>query len=228
MKQCTACKLQLEFDQFGKNNKSKDGLNYVCRSCKKIQDREYGRKNKEAINLRRKKHRDNNRESIAEAKKRSYEKNKQHYINKAKNYYDNNKDKCIEQSRERYSNMKDMILLIDKIDRQENPAKYLYKNAKSRAKKQGIPFDIQIQDINVPDVCPILGIELKVNEKTVNKHSPSLDKIIPELGYVKGNIQVISHLANTMKNAATIEEMLLFSKWIQLEFGDQLIIKEKE
>ena len=37
--------------------------------------------------------------------------------------------------------------------------------------------------------------------------SPSLDRIIPEKGYVKGNIIVVSLKANTMKNNATIEEI---------------------
>jgi hypothetical protein len=38
-----------------------------------------------------------------------------------------------------------------------------------------------------------------------------LDKIVPELGYVKGNVQVISTLANTMKNQASIEQLLTFA-----------------
>ena len=37
--------------------------------------------------------------------------------------------------------------------------------------------------------------------------SPSLDKVIPSLGYVKGNIWVISYRANTIKNNCTFEEI---------------------
>lgn len=88
--------------------------------------------------------------------------------------------------------------------------------AKNRAATQGVPFDITPEDIIIPTHCPILGIELEIQKGKPGafKRSPSLDKIIPELGYVKGNIQVMSQLANQMKGAATPEELRLFAEWI--------------
>jgi hypothetical protein len=53
----------------------------------------------------------------------------------------------------------------------------------------------------------ILGIPLVMGDKYAHDNSPSLDRIIPELGYVKGNIMVISHKANTIKSNANIEEL---------------------
>lgn len=47
----------------------------------------------------------------------------------------------------------------------------------------------------------------------------SLDKIIPEKGYVKGNVQIISNLANRMKSSATQEQILTFSKNAALIHG---------
>lgn len=41
---------------------------------------------------------------------------------------------------------------------------------------------------------------------------PSLDKIIPKLGYVKGNVWVVSNKANRIKSNATIEELELLVK----------------
>jgi predicted nucleic acid-binding Zn-ribbon protein len=94
--------------------------------------------------------------------------------------------------------------------------KKMLSRARNRAAKRGCLFEITLEDINIPKICPILGIELKHDKGTPggNKNSPSLDKIIPEKGYVKGNVRVISQLANAMKANATDEELLLFAKWI--------------
>ena len=90
-------------------------------------------------------------------------------------------------------------------------------SARHRAKLLDIPFDLDYEDILIPEVCPVLGIRMDLNCEEQSRNSPSLDRIIPELGYVKGNIQVISWQANTMKNNASVEELKSFAKWV-LEF----------
>ena len=90
----------------------------------------------------------------------------------------------------------------------------MYKSAKKRAELYNIDFNITIDDIIIPDKCPILNHELKVGTVGGSKYSPSLDRINPNLGYVKGNIQVISRLANSMKNNASPEELKLFATYI--------------
>jgi len=88
--------------------------------------------------------------------------------------------------------------------------------AKSRAKKYNLPFNIDLSDIVIPEYCPIL--EIKIERKEYGKggsfvpSSPSLDKIIPSKGYVKGNVMVISMKANIMKCNASITEILKFSE----------------
>ena len=91
----------------------------------------------------------------------------------------------------------------------------LISTAKARSKKNNLPFDITIEDFSIPDVCPILAIKLQKGEGTCLPSSPSLDKIIPELGYVKGNVQVISHKANSMKQNATPWELIMFADWVR-------------
>ena len=81
---------------------------------------------------------------------------------------------------------------------------------KYRAKTQGLAFDLDITDIVVPEVCPVLGIPLTHNVgKGAGFHadSPSVDKIIPSLGYTKGNVRVISARANLLKSDATVAEL---------------------
>jgi hypothetical protein len=107
-----------------------------------------------------------------------------------------------------------------------NPAVRMHKDAKARAKKRAIPFNIEVSDINVPLCCPLLGV-LFTHGPTKKKRSPSpfapsLDRIRPELGYVKGNVRVISHLANTMKNAATPEQLYRFALNILREHAGRM------
>jgi hypothetical protein len=80
---------------------------------------------------------------------------------------------------------------------------------KSRAKRLGIPFNLELTDIAVPEVCPILGIKLATRQGRQGFYpdSPSLDRIDPKQGYIKGNVRVISARANLLKNDATIEEL---------------------
>lgn len=79
--------------------------------------------------------------------------------------------------------------------------------AKVRAKQLGLPFDLILDDIVVPSFCPVLGIAIEVQTGKPSDNSPELDKIIPELGYVRGNIIVISRKANRIKTNATIDEI---------------------
>jgi len=91
--------------------------------------------------------------------------------------------------------------------RKPNGCKYaLYNRAKSRAKKYNLEFDITLDDIVLPKICPILGIPLFVCQ-IMSDNSPSLDRINPTGGYTKENIQVISSKANTIKSNATLEEI---------------------
>lgn len=91
----------------------------------------------------------------------------------------------------------------------------IFYRAKKRAEQKNINFDIEISDIVIPDICPILGIKISKKVDGKKEHSPSLDKKIPELGYVKGNIVVISNRANRIKSDATVEEIEKLLRYMQ-------------
>ena len=64
----------------------------------------------------------------------------------------------------------------------------------------------------MPTHCPVLGMELNYlgsvgsgGEKPPN--TASIDRIIPSLGYVRGNVVVVSWRANSLKKDATLKEM---------------------
>lgn len=79
--------------------------------------------------------------------------------------------------------------------------------AKCRAKRKGIPFEITVEDIQGPTHCPVMGFELVVGPQGGRMSSYSLDRIDNSKGYVKGNVALISHRANSYKGDMTIENV---------------------
>lgn len=101
----------------------------------------------------------------------------------------------------------------------KDPSFHMFHEAKKRAKAKGIPFTIDKEDIKIPDVCPILGIPLYVGTGQQSDNSPSLDRFVPLLGYVKGNVNVISNKANNMKSNGTSEDVLKLYTWMKQQEG---------
>lgn len=86
----------------------------------------------------------------------------------------------------------------------------MFYAARIRADKINLPFTIEREDIIIPEVCPIFGTPFEKG----TEYAPSLDRIKPELGYVKGNIAVISRLANSIKNCGTAEDHRKIADWM--------------
>lgn len=82
----------------------------------------------------------------------------------------------------------------------------LVARAKDRAIARNLPFTITRNDVVVPTICPVLGIPLKTGQKRAAT-SPSLDRIQPRLGYVPGNIRVVSDRANRLKGSLTLLQL---------------------
>lgn len=90
------------------------------------------------------------------------------------------------------------------------PEKSLYRGARLRAKNSNLEFNIELSDIIVPSVCPILHTPFEVG----TMQAASLDRIDNTKGYIKGNVWVISRRANTMKGDCNIEMLKSFAEWV--------------
>lgn len=97
----------------------------------------------------------------------------------------------------------------------EHPEIYLLNACKQRAKKNGLPFNLTKEDFVIPDVCPVFGTPFERGVKSFHDNAPSCDRIRPELGYVKGNVAIISFRANRMKQQATSAELFRLAEWLQ-------------
>jgi hypothetical protein len=191
---CTKCEQAKPLDEMTKCSKSPDGRGSYCKECHRAYTKEWTSGNEDRVKATRKAYNRNNAEKISERNK----------VYKAEN-----RDYFLEYNR-RYAN--------------EKPEKALLYEARKRAKKFGLPITIADTDIVIPEFCPILGIKLVRGSADDNRDAcPSLDRVNPELGYVPGNIAVISYRANRIKNNGTSEEHRRIADWM-----DQVSQIEKE
>lgn len=97
-----------------------------------------------------------------------------------------------------------------------NLNRVLLNNCRHRSNKSGIEFSIELSDIIIPEYCPVFGMKLELQtRKSPSGTSPSIDRIDSKKGYIKGNIRVISWLANTIKGSGTAEQHELIAKYIR-------------
>ena len=98
----------------------------------------------------------------------------------------------------------------------DKPFWFTIRDAKKRAKKFSIDFNLTeeyVESIYPKDgKCPALGIKLKRKD---GSNAPSLDRIIPSLGYVEGNIQWVSKLANQIMSSATPDQVIQVGKYFK-------------
>lgn len=121
-----------------------------------------------------------------------------------KRFRENNRDKRRKESRAAARKMK---------GQPESRARLMLAKVKTRAHRAGLDFDLTVEDLVIPLVCPVLGIPIDLNPTGGARayrapNSPSVDRIDSAKGYVKGNVAVISNRANLLKGPATIPELL--------------------
>jgi hypothetical protein len=102
----------------------------------------------------------------------------------------------------------------------ESYVKSMLSRCKARAILKGLEFNLTVDDIFIPEFCPVFNVKLELNQKQGGgNNSPALDRIDNSKGYIKGNVQVISSKANRIKSDATIEEIGLVYKFL-LQFKE--------
>lgn len=109
----------------------------------------------------------------------------------------------------------------------EKCLKHRLLGAKDRAAKQNIPFDLELQYIIdlwhiQKGVCALSNLpmtfELKQGRTPTNV---SIDKIDRELGYIKGNVQLVCMACNQIKSDMNEHEMYNFCKNIVKCYEDK-------
>lgn len=157
-------------------------------------ERAYVERNREKINARTRARRAENRENAN---------------TKRKEYRASNREKMNAHEREK---------------RAKNPVPWLIRLARARAKEVGVECTLIATDVTVPERCPWLDIPLAPGTGKLHDNSPTLDRIIPEIGYVPGNVIVISHRANRIKNSSSPEELARVLRGLRSAYPQWLLI----
>jgi hypothetical protein len=94
--------------------------------------------------------------------------------------------------------------------------------AKRRGARVGVPVNLTREYIYslCQDHCPVLGMPLVYVARTgggAAQNSATIDRVIPALGYVVGNVAIISHRANSIKRDATPDELAKVAAWARLK-----------
>ena len=144
-----------------------------------------------------------------------------------KKYYEKNKEKITARVNKYRQENNEAVKIRKANYRQRTKRKRpsilnaLLSNARERAKLKKLPFDLTMEWIETVVVshCPITLEPLdRARDQVVDgkpgPNSPSIDKIIPELGYVQSNCAIISHRGNMIKSNGTIDEHIRTVQYI--------------
>lgn len=195
---------------FTKTSISPDGLNLWCKECTRLQTKKWTENNYEKKKASDKRWREKNRERDREtsrlwvknnpekAKERRRKYNESH-PEAARDYYAKNKDRLKDNRRARYSTIEAHEYYIQtKI--KSWPTRTI-GNCRKRAEEKGVPFDLEVHNLlPLPEFCRYFPhIRLDYSAGPDRRHWASVDRIVPALGYTKGNICIVSMAANTWK-----------------------------
>lgn len=114
-----------------------------------------------------------------------------------------------ERQRNRRAKKPESVRQYERNLRLKNRAMTMVNKARDRAKRKGIPFKLRPEDIEpLPTNCPVFGFELDYERTRSGYNSPTIDRVVNELGYVTNNVIIVSKKANTMKNDGTVQDIL--------------------
>ena len=106
----------------------------------------------------------------------------------------------------------------------------MLKGSQKRSEDKGWGTDLDLDHLFelYIEICPILGIDILWRNRDVVRHgSPSLDRINNKKGYIKGNVQILSHRANVLKKDYLLVEWEKMRNYMQMCDGEPIIITDE-
>lgn len=110
-----------------------------------------------------------------------------------------------------YLDNKTKISSAGAVRRRLEPWRHIISNIRGRAEREGIPYDIDVEwgSETYTGRCEVTGIAFIKTDGNDGQmpFSPSIDRIVPALGYTKGNCRWVLFGINALKGSGTDADM---------------------
>jgi hypothetical protein len=90
-----------------------------------------------------------------------------------------------------------------------------FNNLKYYAKKRGLEWKLNPDELVIPSVCPVLGLPLERGTGRHQANSISLDRKDNSKGYTHDNAFIISNRANLLKKDAEFWEVCALARYME-------------
>lgn len=121
---------------------------------------------------------------------------------------------CVYKNAQKYrKNNPRKVVAASKKWKSNNALQARLHGLRHNAKRRGIPFNLTLEDL-VGTVCPVFGTPLDWSAKRT-ENSAEVDRIIPSMGYVKGNVRVVSRKANRLKSDGTLTDFKMLVRYLE-------------
>lgn len=196
MKTCSLCGETKPVGMFHLRGEKPGARRGRCKACEAAAQRLQRERDADNLRARDRVHREKYREQRTEY---------------SRAYYAANREACLEKQRLRRAANPERR----REARLGRIALILWREAKRRAQKRGIEFDLEPTDVVVPAVCPVFGMPLVIADGRMDAASPTLDRMDSTRGYVRGNVAVISWRANCLKRDGSLAEFVRLVEWMR-------------
>ena len=212
MKICTKCKENKQLDEFHKRNKSKDGLEFKCKTCFSVRAKIYRVNNKVKLNSYQKKYRENNIEQCKLLIKKWTESNKDKVIEYHKDYYVNNKEKInIINNKYRKVNLEKCKILVRTWQNTNLDLCAAYSAKRRVSKFNATPKWLTKEQLDEIETFYTKAKELELQNNT----KYHVDHIVPIQGetvsglHVPWNLQVLTAEENLSKGNKLLDDIII-------------------
>lgn len=222
---CLDCGLEAhdlkDLELFKTRKGSKHGKENLCGKCvternrkwrkahpKKVKEslRKYREANREKRNEQRKSYRIADPEKIRKHDREYYGVNRERVLKNQKKWRKAHPEKQREKNKQYYEDHREEQIEYMRKYLKANPFRYTFLRARKASKKKGLDFDLTEDYLlqlwaECGGMCSMTGVSmLKTADERYHPYLMSLDRIVPEKGYVKGNVRLVSYWYNRARS----------------------------